>query len=204
MLTTRLNERRDTTSVRARLVLFDGTPLSAADACGLDEHEINHDLLLRNGVKALNLQTAGFGPTMLKARGAQSADALRQLGFDALHLCDADFCHEASMAYGASAVVEAFLNSAADAVALAGSEAMHMLDVTPPQLLHCCAGFPAEAVAVLQQLPLGSSLKGVSATTLLDAGLRAETLRSVGYGLANVVAQVAPSGAELEKFGYRI
>lgn len=189
-------------STRARLSLFHGTPVNAETACSMDDSEITHDLLKRSGVKALNLLAAGVGPTELHRRGVQTAHQLRGLGFDALHLCSAEFANEASMAYGAGAVVDAFLQSAQDAVALSGSEAMHILNVKLPQLLEQCAGFPGEAAAVLEQLPKGAALHGVSAVQLLDAGLRAESLKACGYGLASVINQVSPSGLELAKFGY--
>ena len=204
-MTSRTNEIiRSITSLRARVALFDGTQLSASKFAILEEGEISYDFLLRNGVKAANLLAAGFGPSWLKARGATSAHVLRLLEFDALHLCDADFCNDASLAFGADGVVDAFLSSAADAVSLAGSEAMHILNVSPVQLLQRCAGFPGEAVAVLKQLPVGISLIGVPAVVLLDAGLRVDTLRSAGYGLASIVSQIGPTGGELSKLGFRI
>jgi len=170
----------------------------------MEESEITYDLLMRSGVKAINLLVASYGPTALKTHGVESADQLRQLGFDALHLCDPDFCNEASMAYGASAVVKAFLASAQDAVAIAGSEAMHILNLAPKQLLEHCAGFPGEALAVLEQLPQGVSLHGVSCRTVLDSGLRANSLVRCGYGLMAVVTQLSPMGSELQKLGYTV
>ena len=69
---------------------------------------------------------------------------LRQLGFDALHLVDPDFANEASMAYGSEAMRNAFLASAADAVALSGSEAMHILDISVRDLLRRVRRIPGE------------------------------------------------------------
>lgn len=191
-------------SVRARLAIFNGTSVSAEDACTMEASEITYDLLMRSGVRAVNLIVASYGPTALRGRGVESADQLRQLGFDALHLCDPDFCNEASMAYGASAVVRSFLASAQDAVAIAGSEAMHILDLHPRQLLEHCAGFPGEALAVLQQLPQGVSLHNVPCGAVLDSGLRANSLLKCGYGLTAVVAQLAPTGNDLQKLGYTV
>jgi hypothetical protein len=196
-MTTRTN-KVGPPDVRARLAVFHGTSIGAEEALGFEDSEITFDLMMRSGVKAVNLQTAVMGPTSLKARGAHTPQQLRQLGFDALHLCDADFCNEASMAYGAEPVVGAFLSTAKDAVSVAGTEAVHILNISTEQLLSRCAGFPGEAAAVTP----GVSLHGVRAVTLLDAGLRAETLKQCGYGLAAVVEQVAPSGHELGKFGY--
>lgn len=191
-------------NVRARLSLFHGTSVSAEMACGFEDAEITFDLMMRSGVKAVNLLTATMGPTTLKARGAHTALHLRQLGFDALHLCDADFCNECSLAYGAQPIVHAFLASAKDAVSIAGTEAMHILDINPTQLLTQCAGFPSEAAAVLQQLTPSVSLRNVPVSTVLDAGLRSETLKACGYGLAAVIDQIAPSGSELSKLGYHL
>ena len=193
-----------TVSIRNRLAIFHETAVNAEMACAMEECEITFDLFMRNGVKATNLIVAGIGPTALKARGVHSAHQLRQLGYDALHLCDPDFCNEASMAYGAGPVVNAFLASAQDAVALAGTEAMHILNVKPTQLLEQCAGYPGEAVAVLQQLPQAVSLQNVPCVVLLDAGLRAETLKAAGYGLVTIISQVGPTGAELAKLGYTL
>lgn len=203
-MTTRIEKPVGNLTVRSRLAIFDGTCVSAETACTMEEDELTYDYMMSNGVKAVNLLVAGMGPTALKARGVASAMQLRQLGFDALHLVDPGFCNEASMAFGSEAVRHAFLASAADAVALAGSEAMHILDISTVALLRVCAGFPGEAIAVLQQMPQGNSLHGIQASVLLDAGLRADTLRRCGYGMAGVIEQTAPTGSELGKLGYTV
>jgi len=203
MLTNRSTRASSELGTRARLALFHGTSLSAADALGMDDAEITYDCMMRNGVRANNLLAAAQGPAALRARGATTATQLRQLGLESLHLCDADLCNEACLAYGAAAVTDAFLVSAADAVNLAGMEAMHILDLQPKRLLECCVGFPGEARAVLEQLPHGASLHNVPCATVLDAGLRAEALRHVGYGLTGVCAQLHPTGPQLLKLGYQ-
>ena len=203
-MTSRVEKTNGALTVRSRLAIFDGTCVSAETACTMEESELTYDYMMSSGVKAVNLLVAGMGPTALKARGVQSAMQLRQLGFDALHLVDPGFCNEASMAFGSEAVRQAFLASAADAVALAGSEAMHILDISTAALLRVCAGFPGEAIAVLQQMPQGNSLHGISCNVVLDAGLRADTLRSCGYGMAGVIEQLAPTGKELTKLGYTV
>mgnify|MGYP006077670313 CR=1 FL=1 len=191
-------------SLRTRLAIFDGTSVNAETACTMEEEELTYDMLMRNGVKSTNLLVAGLGPTQLRSRGVESAMQLRQFGFDALHLVDPGFCNETSMAFGSEAVRSSFLASAADAVALAGSEAMHILNITPLDLLRPCAGYPGEAIAVLQQLPQGNALHGISCTVILDAGLRADTLKRCGYGMAAVIQQLAPTGSELSKLGYTV
>lgn len=203
-MTTRVAERvtGGVTDLRCRIAVFHGTPVNAVRACELDEQEIVFDTFMRNGVKATNLIVAGLGPVALKQRGVEHATGLRLLGYDALHLCDPDLCNEASMAYGARSVVSAFLVSARDAVCIAGSEAQHILGINTTQLLEHCAGCPSEALAVMEQLPQGVSLEGVPCVVLLDAGLRADTLKAAGYGLASVIGQVGPTGVELAKLGY--
>lgn len=168
----------------------------------MNSDEITFDFLMRSGVGANNLLTAGQGPAALLARGASEASQLRQFGLDSLHLCDADFCNEASIAYGAEAIANTFLVSAADAVNVAGTEAMHILNLDPRKLLECCVGFPGEAECVLRQLPHGAALHGVPCAVVLDTGLRSAALMRCGYGLNGVATQLRPTGVELGKLGY--
>lgn len=97
---------------------------------------------------------------VLKARGADEASNLRNLGFDALHLCDSVFANQAMLAYGADGVKKAFLVAPSDAVAVAGSSAMNILNVTPQELLETCAGAAHEADAVLPQGATHWTVKG--------------------------------------------
>ena len=187
---------------RARLALFQGSAVRAEDALAMDDAEINFDAFMRSGVRANNLVTAGLGPTALHTRGVLTANQLRQLGLDSLHLCSADFCNEAGMAYGAEAITSAFLVSAVDAVNLAGMEALHIRAIDATRLLECCVGYPGEAEEVLKQLSQGAALYGVPCVVVLDAGLRAPALMRCGYGLSSVVTQLRPTGSELGKLGY--
>ena len=189
-------------NTHARLALFHGSSVTAEEALAMDEAEITFDLLMSRGIRGVHLLTAGQGPTALRARGAQTAAQLRLLGLDSVDLLDPDFCHEASMAYGAHAVANAFVVSPADAVNVAGSEAMHILDVDAARLLECCVGFPGEAAEVLAQLTPGAALYGVPCRTVLDSGLRVDALKRLGYSLESVVAQLGASGADLVKLGY--
>ena len=187
---------------RARVALFYGTTVTATDAVCMEDSEICYDMMLKAGVKATNIQVAAMGPMALAKRGFDSPGQLRTFGFDAGYLCDPGWCNEACMAYGRDALVAAFVVSAADAVAIAGSEATSLLSVTVSELLERCAGFPSEAQAVLQQLPQGISLRNVPARVLLDSGLRVNALRLCGYGLQSVVDQTGASGRELGKLGF--
>lgn len=189
-------------SIRQRLALFHGTSVTAETALQFSDAEINAELLRKGGVTMNNMTAAGVGPLLLKRMGVGNASELSDMGFDALHLSDTKFATEATSAYGATDVVEAFLRSASDAVAIAGSDAMDILGVSVQQLLEVCAGAPVEAQAVLQQLPSGKGLVGVPATTLLDSGLRKNSLMQIGYSLSVVASQTSASADALQKLGF--
>ena len=197
-------KRADGLTVKQRLTLFHGTALSAEQALSLPEDEITIDTLLRNGVKALNVTAAGIRFVQLKELGATEAAQLRRIGFDALHLVDPVMCGEANAAFGAASVIETFLSTPQDAVALAGSEAVALLNLSPQQLLEACAGAPTEAAAVLQQCSGHNVLDGVSVTTLLDTGLRAPQLKQLGYNLASVLKLVSANRSQILKLGFTL
>ena len=189
-------------SVRQKLTMFHGTGLSAETVLGTEDDAINFELMLKNAVKALNLTTAGVRPLELKRRGVATAAQLRRLGYDALHLVDPVTCNEASAAYGAVEVVQSFLCTPSDAVALAGSEAVATLNISVEQLLSACAGAPTEALSVLQQVTCEAPLRGCAASVLLDSGLRAPQLKQLGYGLATLRGLSGLGGGDLSKLGF--
>jgi hypothetical protein len=191
----------DGLSMRQRLCLFHGK-LSAEEALSLQAADLTADLLIRQCVHPSNVIAAGLGPRALRELGFADARQLRALGFDALHLADSKFAAEANAAFGADNVREAFVESASDAVCVAGSEAVPLLGISTNDLLLCCAGAPVEAFAVLQQLPSGASLHGVSPQTLLDTGLRKAKLGELGYSLTSIISQTGARSQELGKLGF--
>lgn len=191
-------------SAKMRLCLFHNTTCSAEEALALEETQITADLLLSKGVKASNMATAGIGPKMLKLMGVVDCAFLRKLGFDSLYLSDTKFASEANAAYGSKDVVQSFLVGASDAVAIAGTEAVDILGIHTQDLLSVCAGAPIEALAVLQQLPVGISLEGVNASVLLDTGIRKQALSEVGYSLATIVSQTGANARQLAKLGFSL
>lgn len=191
-------------SAKQRLTLFHGTDVTAEKALLVSESELNFDMLMTHGVRAVGIATAGLRPLALKTLGVTNSSQLRRLGFDALHLVDTVWCQEATAAYGAQDVVEVFLQTPSDAVALAGSEALSTLGIGMQRLLEVCAGAPTEAVAVLQQVPLESPLEGVSAVTLLDTGLRAPQLKQMGFGISSVRAMRNVGHQDLAKLGFTL
>jgi len=194
----------DSLSIRQKLTLFHGTAVSAERALSTPDGDINFEMMVTSGVKAVNIITAGVRPLLLKQHGVTSAAQLRRLGFDALHLVDEVMCDEASSAYGAPDVVQSFLVSPTDAVALAGSAAVTKLNIGVEQLLEACAGAPTEAISVLQQVTQASPLKGVAAKTLLDTGLRGPQLKQLGYTLVQIRELAGIGAAELHKLEYTL
>ena len=190
--------------VRQRLTLFKNTTLASEAALRMAEGDITYDVLLRHGVQAVNVQAAGLRPSALRRMGCTSARQLRRLGFDALHLVDPAVCTDANAVYGAAEVVEAFLCTPQDAVALAGSDAVATLDLSVDQLLQVCAGAPTEAHAVLQQCQQKNPLAGVQAKTLLDTGLRATQLRALGFNLASLRELSGWSSHDITKLGFSV
>ena len=88
-------------TTRQKLTLFHGSGLTAEAALITPDDQISFDLMLTNGVKALNICTAGLRPMALKQQlGVTQPSQLRRLGFDALHLVDPVWCQEANAAFG--------------------------------------------------------------------------------------------------------
>jgi len=189
-------------SSRQRLALTHGN-IDASSALAMPDAEIDALFLIRTRVPVSQLRSSRLTPLDLKTRGITTAIGLRELGFDALELTDAAFCASAVAAFGAENVKSAFLLDAGDAVAVAGSTACLQLTVSTAALLELCAGAPTQAKSVLQQLtPRGGALHGVSATVLLDTGLRAKTLCGLGYFLPTVGDQTGASRQQLSELGF--
>jgi hypothetical protein len=112
---------------RQKIAIVEGTPISTQEAVTMEDNEFVYEMFLKYGVKARNLNVAGVSPMALKVRGVRSPTLLRFLDFDALHLVDSSFCFSCISAFGATPIVEAFLITASDAVALAGSSAVNQL-----------------------------------------------------------------------------
>ena len=202
-MSVRMSQQSDL-SVHQRLCMFHGTGVGAEQALEMAKTDITFELMVANGVRATNLSVAKLKPMALKGMGVDNASKLRRLGFDALHLTDGSFCAEANAAFGAEQVTETFLTSPSDAVALAGSDAMHILNLDAGTLLEACAGAPTEAHAVLQQMTEAEPLKNVAASVLLDAGIRAPALTSLGFNFGKLTAQTGATPEQVLKLGFRL
>ena len=153
--------------------------------------------LRAQGVTASMLRACAVPPIVLARSGASLKD-LRALGFDALDLAAQPALAGQLVAFfGKAPTAVAFLQTAADAVSIAASDAARILGLTPRQLLQACAGAPIAATACLdqlaarhgaeareaeqrQQLPPSHFLSGLSTLDLTSAGIDAEALERIG------------------------
>lgn len=164
---------------------------------------INFESLAKAGVRAENVIASGLGLRFFHDAGVSTPAKLARLGIDALHLDDAAFAREACALYGAPALVDTFCTTIDDAIALAGSEAIDILGVSVEKLLQLCAGSPKAAAAVLAAEE-ARGLAGVRAETLLDTGLRAKTLKTLGIGMLDVAALEGAEEDTALKFCFRL
>lgn len=203
-MSTRANQS-DVLDVRQRLALFHGTSVNAEQALSMSNEEITFDLLIQCGCKAINIVVAALRPMHLKKYGVTEAAQLRRLGFTALYLVDPAFCHDACGAYGAEAVVDAFVTEPGAAVVLAGTEAVTILGIKTKKMLEVCAGAPTEAMSVLSHHSGDvDCLEGVPAVVILDAGLRATQLKQLGFNFAKIVVHTSASKEQVLKLGFRV
>ena len=178
---------------RQKLLLFESNP----------PDEITFDRLVASSTTPETIRASKLTISTLKELGMDSCLLARQLGFDAMDLADGPFAADALAAFGRDAVVDAFLGEAGDAVCLAGSPAATILKVSVEELLQRCVAAPEEAAAVIQQqVPRALALTGVSALTLLDAGIRAPQLIRLGIDRAIVEKLTGSSGTQLELLGF--
>ena len=169
-------------TLRQKIIVFDGTSIGAETLERMADSDLTFRFMRSHGVRAVCLAAAGISPESLKARGAASCLDLKSVGFEAVDVVkDSSFCSSCIAAFGGEDVVETFLVTPADAIMFSGSPAMYQLGITPEQLLSACAGSATEAFWVLKQLPVGTSLQGVSVKVILDTGLRAQGMQALGY-----------------------
>jgi hypothetical protein len=162
----------------------------------MPDSEIDFVVLTKNKIPTLNIRVCGITPSMLHARGAVSAQALKELGFDSLHFINLEFLHDAVSVYGNTNIVATFLTTPYDAVSFADHQVMQTLSLTINQLVQECAGAPTEAFAILHQL---NSIEGVTITTLLDAGIRGAQLVDLGYTYREVQKSTSATAFQMEQ-----
>ena len=185
--------------VTQRLALIQFTECNPGVCLSLPDENIDFEFFRRYKIPPCNLVAAKLGPAELKARGVSDPALMQVLGYDALHLANQSFCEACISSYGAASILDTFLRKPADAVALAGMPAAHMLNVTTEQMLRECAGASVEAAAVLKEQ---ASLETVQATTLLDTGIRAKQLQTMGFTADRVRTSTGASALQMQKMGF--
>ena len=170
----------------------------------MEPAEFNLSWLHSHGLKAGNLLTAGLRPADIRRMGVKEPYQLRELGFDALTLADAEevWIADAIKVWGADEIAQSFICCSTDAVNAAGSRVRCMLGVGVSRLLECSHGRPGEAAAVLQLEGRGA-LEGVDPQVLVQTGITADMLKKLGYTLETVLAAMHPTAPELAQLGFR-
>lgn len=188
---------------RQRLAMTIGSGIQPPQILEMNDSDIHYEFLLSNGITAPLLKAAKILPVQLKARGVKTPSEFRALDFSTLDLVDGAFCASCVAAYGAEDLLGEFLQTAKDAVVLAGSPAIGQLNLDLGTLLVLCYGEPEFAADVIEQTqPRGESLVGVAPATLLDTGIRAKALRQLGFDAQKVCEQTQASVADLDKLGF--
>lgn len=123
--------------------------------------------------------------------------------FDALHLAEPDVLRPLVDLFGAAALVDAFVATADDAVAIAGTPAFDALGVSVEILLQLCAGHPEAAAAVLLA-EAERGVAGVAAQTLLDTGVRAAALKRAGVGVPHLATLTGAHARLADTLGFRL
>lgn len=190
-------------STEQRLCIFYGSNIAAREALALSAEEMCFKLMRANGCSYQAIAAAGLRPKQLHAMGFESAQHFRQIGMDALDLADWKVSCELVELFGAFAVKEAFLTTASDAVAFAGTESARLLQIDIDELLALCAGEPESACTVLElQSDIVDQLRGTTVGRLLDTGLRAEALASLGVTLVTLTSTMGATAAQVQQLGY--
>lgn len=188
-------------SLRQRIALVIHTGVSAEFVVNMQDGDIDYEFMTRNGIRAPLLKAAKITPLQLKARGVHTVSEFRTLEFTTLDLVDGAFCVSCVAAYGADELLAEFLCVPQDAVALAGSDAMHHLGVDLGMLLVVCCGAPDLASEVIVQHPR-DCLVGVAPKTLFDTGLRANGLKRLGYSAQLVCEQTRATLCDMKRLGF--
>jgi len=192
-------------STEQRLCIFYGTSLASADALALPLAELRFEAMRAHGCVYQAIAAAGLRPRALYAMGFESARHFRQVGMDALDLADWKVSCELVALFGAPAIKEAFLATASDAVAFAGTESARLLQIDLDESLALCAGEPESARTVLElQSDVVDLLRGTTVERLLDTGIRAEALASVGVTLTTLTSTLQANAAQVQQLGYMV
>ena len=186
-------------TLRQRIALVIEASDSAETLVAMEDSAINHEWLMAQHISPTLMRAAQMTPLQLKAHGTRTPRDLATLGFNTLHLLDEEWCDDAVSAYGAPALLDEFLVSSNDAVVLAGSEAVEKLGINLGLLLLVCSGQPSAAREVLAHY---KNVRRVPPETLLETGLRAADLTSLGFSKARLCTDMLATEAQLALMGF--
>tara|TARA_Y100000389_G_scaffold180708_1_gene195750 strand:- start:683 stop:1300 length:618 start_codon:yes stop_codon:yes gene_type:complete len=186
-------------TLRQRTSLVLEVEATAESIAAMRDAEIDHAFLLAHHISPTLIRAARITPLQLKAHGTSSVAKLAELGFGALHLLDEGWCAQCVAAYGAPNLLDEFLVTTNDAVILAASPAIAQLGINLGILLLMCAEQPAAAREVLAQY---RHVRNVPPETLLETGLRARDLQSLGYSKERLREDTYATDAQLSMLGY--
>ena len=186
-------------TLRQRLALVIEADTTAEKIVGMADGDINHGFFLQHRISPTLLRAAAITPLQLKAHGTCTAMQLADLGFNALHMMDEEWCEDAIAAYGAPALLDQFLTTTNDAVILAGTDVVERLGVNLGLLLLMCSEQPGPAREVLAQY---KNARSVPPETLIETGLRAPDLVPLGFTEDRLRADTLATDAQLSVLGF--
>ena len=200
------NERKNSPlefTDRQRLILRDGTHVSAEAILTSCAQDLTLRWMLDHGVRPCNILAAGLSPQQLWRMGVSEPHDLRQLRLDALDLVSVPdlWLSQALTMWGDLKLKEAFCITPADAVAFAGTPAARALVLTTAQLLQRCENSPLEAESVLAQQG-AHPLDGCPVATLVKTGIKREGLARAGIDFLELVQSAHPTAAEIDQLGF--
>ena len=188
--------------------MYHGTQMSMEEALSLEDAAINYDSLYKMRCTAEAILAAGLTPALLAHRGVNSARHLTSLGFDAIHLRNETFCRQTIAVIAAEDIRTHFIQTAGDAVSIAGTPAQRLLGMQCADLLGVCVAQPAEAEQVLRLIAEYKGpdcvLEGVSSECLLSTCIGAKALRRCGLTLAHVVRATSMTTNQLAMQGFEL
>jgi len=186
-------------TLRQRVAFVLESSDTAEAIVAMPDDALNHDWLMAQRISPTLLRAANVTPLQLKAHGTRTVADLVALGFTTLHLLNEEWCEDAISAYGAPAILDEFLATSNDAVVLAGSEAVDKLGINLGLLLLICSNQPGAAREVLAHY---NHARRVPPETLLETGLRATDLLTLGITATRLRQDTLATDAQLSLFGF--
>jgi hypothetical protein len=126
-----------------------------ADRLGthIDSYECRHptfDVLNAESIRSPILAACRVPFRELVQLGIDSPHKFRILGYDCLNLLEGEFLGQITSEFGANGVRDAFVISAGDAVAVAGTDVQDVLQLSLCDLLLRCNGSPLQGRSVVE------------------------------------------------------